>query len=507
MNNDITNKQLSTENGKTKNNEDVKHNELSNDINNNSNIQVKNENKINNDNNNNDNNKIYKKKNHNNLNSSIISNFFNNSSIRNIYISTINTINAFTKSIVSQNIKLRTECNYLKLFTEIKMIDDESIKKDNYDIKTLDFIKEVKKNEYYLIGGFNNFLYLYGKNFNNPIRVDDKIDDIAYNVSEINIIDPGNPNTIKIALSCVNSIYFYILDLFEGILKTKKIDSNIEYPALQFLEIYVNHQKYHITFGYNGVILYENLCHKIIKEISYPIVKEPVYGGISIFENIIAFVTNNILSQKEKSNKIIFYNVFLKKKVEEIEIDYSISLTQNSLYLMEYTKKNKSHKLLLCACKKYKKNQKNGILIVNYDLSKSQDVKIHFENTGSFEVYCFCQLSDYEKKNQIIILDKNLKKTNYFLVGGFDILKGKGIIKLYKLIFLYNNQNKKVKISFLEDLYFEDGKGGTSKNIRSPISCIIQSNEGRKILVTTWGNKIYSLNYPDIISPTKKNFE
>ena len=172
---------------------------------------------------------------------------------------------------------------------------------------------------------------------------------------------------------------------------------------------------------------------------------------------------------------------------------------------MEYTKKNKSHKILLCACKKYKKNQKNMILIVNYDFSTGEKIKINFKNTGSFEVYCFCQLSNYEKN--IHLDNKYIKKTNYFLVGGFDINKGKGIIKLYRLILMYKNQNKKVKISYLEDVILSDGRGCTSKNIRAPISCINQSNDDGKIFVTSWGNNIYSFNSPNINSSYKKILE
>lgn len=481
-NNDITNKikQLSNKNCKTKNNEDSKSKELSNDISNNSNIQVTNENK------------------------SIISNDLTISTKSN----SISRKILLTTTTLTQNIEQKTECNSSKLFNELKeIIIDKNIKKDNYSIKTLDFIKEIKINNniYHLIGGFNNPLYLCGKNFKNLIRLDDIIDDIVYNVSEININIQSNLNTIKIALSSVNGIYIYNLDLSEGILKNKIIDNYIEYPALQFLEIDVNHKKYHITFGDNGVILFENLCNKIFKEKSFPIVKEPVYGGISIFKNIIAFVSNNILSKKEKSNKIIFYNVLLKKIIKEIKFDYSINLAQNSLGLMEYTKKNKSHKLLLCACKKYKKNQKNMILIVNYDFSTGEKIKINFENTGSFEVYCFCQLSNYEKN--IHLDNKYIKKTNYFLVGGFDINKGKGIIKLYRLILMYKNQNKKVKISYLEDVILSDGRGCTSKNIRAPISCINQSNDDGKISVTTWGNNMYSFNSPNINSSYKKILE
>ena len=340
MKNDITNKlkQLSNENYKIENNENLKPKESSKDIQKNKNII----------NDNNDKNKIDKNLDYNNLNIDTISNSISDNMV-NKYISTNDTSN--------QNTQQKIECNYS--ITELnKKINEKSIKKENYGVKTLDFIKEIKNNNsiYHLFGGFNNHLYLCGNNFNNIKRLDDDVDEIKgiiYNVSEININGPFNHDTNKLALSCVNGIYLFILDLSEGILNLKKnIHTYIEYSSLQLLGIDLNH---HITFGNNGIILFKDFFDRIIKEKSYPIVKEPVYGGVSISKNIIVFVPNNILSQKEKSNKIIFYNVLSKIIIKEKEFDYSINLAKNDLGLMEYINNNKSHKLLLCACKKYKK--------------------------------------------------------------------------------------------------------------------------------------------------------
>ena len=60
-------------------------------------------------------------------------------------------------------------------------------------------------------------------------------------------------------------------------------------------------------------------------------------------------------------------------------------------------KHNINYKVLLCACKKYIKNQKNGILLVNINEkdSSQNEAKISyiFYNTKNFEVYCFCPIS------------------------------------------------------------------------------------------------------------------
>ena len=57
------------------------------------------------------------------------------------------------------------------------------------------------------------------------------------------------------------------------------------------------------------------------------------------------------------------------------------------------------YKVLLCACQKYIKNQKNGILLVNIndelykiDYSNSLKINYYFYDTNNFEVHCFCPI-------------------------------------------------------------------------------------------------------------------
>ena len=133
---------------------------------------------------------------------------------------------------------------------------------------------------------------------------------------------------------------------------------------------------------------------------------------------------------------------------------------------------NDKNKILLCACKKYLKNQKNGILLINICL-KSDDVEDYFNyfyETNSFEIYCFCQISIYKKDNSKILNEKYLSnKTNYFLVGGFEKRKNQGIIKLYKLIYAEN----KIEIKYIEDVVIEQKNNNYVKSFNSPISCNI----------------------------------
>ena len=69
---------------------------------------------------------------------------------------------------------------------------------------------------------------------------------------------------------------------------------------------------------------------------------------------------------------------------------------------------SKEEIILLCACKKYFKRKENGILILNININKLKIEYTKFIKTGSFEVYCFCPISLYEKrKNSFFSLEKS----------------------------------------------------------------------------------------------------
>ena len=124
-------------------------------------------------------------------------------------------------------------------------------------------------------------------------------------------------------------------------------------------------------------------------------------------------------------------------------------------------KLNKENKfrILLCACKKYKKEQRNGILLANPQMEEPIDVEHPFYDTGNFEVYCFCPiLCDIEKKKgdegRGDLGNKKLIDTNYFLVGGFDTDLREGKILLYKIN--YGERSYNTTIEYVQDIIFKD---------------------------------------------------
>ena len=157
--------------------------------------------------------------------------------------------------------------------------------------------------------------------------------------------------------------------------------------------------------------------------------------------------------------------------------------------------KTKNDKLLFCACKKYKKyikSQNNGILLLNLKIIDNDinDIYKIFYKTGNFEVYCFCNISKFN--NNIIIGNKKNNYTEYVLVGGYNNKKGKGLIRLYEII--YNEDIKKINLEYIQDIQIDKIKNINSKSFegfKSPITCIEQSKDNRNILISSSDGNIY----------------
>ena len=218
-------------------------------------------------------------------------------------------------------------------------------------------------------------------------------------------------------------------------------------------------------------------------------------GGIKINKDIIAFTSNSILP--DGKDDLIFYSIKEDKNILNKKMNYSFTISTNSLSLM--TCQENKCEVLLCGCKKYCKNQKNGILLISLNLSTYPE---EFMDLGDFEVYCFCPIS-------IINEDKNnsMEKTNYFLVGGFDTEKLEGAIKLFKIKKMKNFDNK-VIIEYIQDIEFEKKKIKIEKQnmeefyifsgFERTISSIIQSKINGKLLITSWDGHDYLCNTPNI---------
>ena len=421
----------------------------------------------------------------------------------------------YTNENKENEIKNVSKYQIFQNFKVINNLEGEYIKKSkekkNIAIKTIEYIKEIN-DKYYIIGGINCPINFYDKNLKKIYTFTDiekKENKPIYSICEVPIYDDNqikkNKNIFEIIFCCIDKYYLYSFNFEEEKKKNEMKNESksclyaIEIPSDNIIKGIKGND--FVFLGEKGVEIIPYLYNKLndieIKENKPMIYNKPAYGGILIEKKILAFITKCQKYNKKQLNILILYD-FIKKKIikkEELPFYLSFNLSQNSLTKMNIEKKiniNKKeyNKVLLCACKKYIKGQKNGILVFNYNFNDKEYIKSEFYKTDNFEVYCFCQLSIYEKTSDLLNDNYEKTNTNYFLVGGYDLCKSKGIIKLYKLI--YNYENDSITIKYIEDPIVKD-----INDIRGPISCIIQSKQNGNILITSWDGNIYSLTGPN----------
>ena len=350
--------------------------------------------------------------------------------------------------------------------------------------RSAEFLLEAS-NGYYISGGQDSNLFIYNNNFHKLNEIQSK--EMITNINELVNVVKNEITKKEIDIIACNSANISLLSLNEGKLepKIKKIKM-FDMPPTDCIEIKKNN---HIIVTKKGLYQITDMFSKIISTKTNFIDKGRYKNGIKINKKMIAVTSNSILVGGE--NKISFYNFLSQKIVKEIK-GYSFVTSPNGLTLMSGENgsyKNNEDKTLLCACKKYKSGQKNGILIVN-----TESLQDFFYNTGNFEVNCFCPL--FRKKNNnnlIFVKDEKLIETDYFLVGGYYKKKGKGIIKLFKL---NRNQNNRNTIEFVQDICFK--KKSSFNGFNYPISCIKQSTQNGKIIASCLDGSVYLFSEPNL---------
>ena len=326
--------------------------------------------------------------------------------------------------------------------------------------------------------------------FNDSLTIIDKINLNSWVYSlECNSFNNDNDNDTLSIIVCTKkeilTIYFSKDNLINNHLSLKR-------GSFNFL-LKVQNNKYFICE--EKFVSMEKEGFNILNTINFFKCFEGYYReGIKLNDNLVAFTSNKVVSRGE--DKLIIYDYFKEIIVLE-QIGYSFILSSKGLTIIE----NKNDKILLCACKKYIKGQKNGILLMNLNYIFNNHYKytqyIKFIDTKDFEVHCFHQISIY-KENYIFNREDFYENTNFFLVCGYDKSKRKGIIKLYKII---NYEN--LKVEEIDVIVFEKFKGA--------ISCITHLRDNIYILSCGDGF-IYSLflNFPNLYLDEKienKRFE
>ena len=308
-----------------------------------------------------------------------------------------------------------------------------------------------------------------------------EIIEIKYNEipeREKQIIIMGEENTRK-SESIKNYVNLKINIGKKGGIILKSSDKNMKDIFIN--NIFLINEDEFIICSYKSIINFKNLFSKIRFQNVQKIYDKSYIGGIRI-NNYLILTSNSLLSNGE--DKLLIYNIH-KENYFVIEIvGYSFVLSQNNLSFINFPDNYKTYQekniILLCACQNYTNKQKNGILLLIINTDNKEILFQNFYNMINYEVFCFCPIETYE--NNWVLEQKIFKRIDYqyILVGGFDLNKRKGLIKLFKIQF--NPKIDEIKIEYIQDMIFEKsfkGKGSITsiyQNIENGIIYAIFSD-------------------------------
>ena len=370
-------------------------------------------------------------------------------------------------------------------------------------LREAEFITETKNGDC-ISGGDNNELYLYNKDHQLIKRFSLEKDDIY--IKEESIIEEEKEiekgaKVKKWSLS-INELNYdeenNELSFFEcsklGFTKVfinfKTEETQKEDISSRSCSISFKIGNIFIIAGEKGIIQFSLSSNNRKNEID---AKKGAYrGGIKLNDNNIVLTSNSRLPGGE--DKLFLYNIKEKKVKKISKYNYSFTISTNSLSIIDID----SNKIILCGCKRYNKNQKNGILLVNANQDHEE-----FLDTDDFEVYCLCPISETKEEEGKTILIP----TNYFFAGGFERSKYKGMIKLFKII----KEDKFHEVEYVQDIILNPipfskkmeclkykNNSIIFTDFKRTISCIKQSKVTGEIYITSWDGFVYLFSNPNI---------
>ena len=419
-----------------------------------------------------------------------------------------------TAKLINEEEREKEEMKYISqisqrfcLIKNKSIIGDHKNKKNQKNEKnekkqyTADYIIETSK--FFISSGTSNEIIIYTKDFSFETKFKILFTDWVYNILENKGRDDKKENYMIATQGKQIKLFKVIIDK-----KTSKINPKKEVNPLFSLKIGEDF----LVCCQNKVVKYSsNLLQENLESKEEVLKDNFIAKGATKINNFVLLKSNKICSIG--NDNLFLFNIVTKEIVTcNIKDEYSFVYSQNGLTILSINIKNKKDKkvidkkknILLCACKKYIKNQKNGILLLTgfEESTKYFDIKTYFFDTGKFEVYCFCPILIFDTNN--IINKNNITNTNYFLVGGFEKLKNKGLIKLFKVI--YCNEHFDYRIEFIQDIEIIDKYASNKfifKKFKKPISCITQSSSNNNLLITCWDGNVYLLETLNIESYLK----
>ena len=299
-----------------------------------------------------------------------------------------------------------------------------------------------------------------------------QIEDTIYNISEKT---SDNKNSIEIILT--SGKLLYLIKITENNRNYNMKKFKIPYASLFFC-CEITKGKFIIS-GETSAIYYEQLFDENNQYRKMYYLSDKCYhSGIKISEKIIVLVSNTIIKNGE--DNLIFYDLDEKKIITNIN-RYSYILRPNGFALI-----NKNENIiLLCACKKYTSSQKSGIVLINISLNQ-KEFKETFTITDNFEIYTIFHIDlDSDGKN---------KKYEFLFVGGFDLEKREGKIKLYKI---YDNKvNGNEQLKYLQDIELDEGND--FQGFHSAVTSINACKNTKKLIITCLDGTLYLFSKPNL---------
>ena len=352
------------------------------------------------------------------------------------------------------------------------------------DKTNANFISELD-NSFIIISTYDKHLILYNENYRKILKIK-----FPLPINSFNELKSKEKNIIRLICCSVYSVYELSLDLinkevkiekciFSQNIKEEKEKENKENKEIKDDE----HEEkkrfnYHYMFKVNddkeflctnhGVYEGNNILNKEENN-QEPILFSQYTELVELNNRFICLKSNSQLSKGEDSLTIFEMND--KKIINKIN-GYSFSISPYKLILLSHNEKNKT---LICGCTKYSSEQKNGILIVNFDLKEEESIKtnIKFEETDSFNLNCICYLKNINKENN--------NREGFLLAGGVDNEYNQGVIKMFKI----NCEESNINVEYLQDLELDD-------SIEGNISYIYQLKNGKIIISCENGNYLFT---------------
>ena len=357
-----------------------------------------------------------------------------------------------------------------EIIDEIEIIDYQILRFEKLIFKhenSVKFFLELK-NGYYFSCGNDIQMVLYDKDFK-VLTKKNSLDDVLYCITEIN----NNEKSIELFASYGKNIYTIDIDKTNYEIETKMY----EIPNMKTLFCGKLNNNDCVLGGINCAMKIIDLFNfnKDDKK-SYKLLNFSIRMGLIINDKYIALISNELIPYG--TNTLAICDI-IENKSKYIISEYSFNLSENSLSLINF---EDGKKILICACKKYKSNQSNGILVVNMNLIEGENIKYKYYITNNFIPYCFCQIF----------------LTAFILIGGFNILKRKGEILLY----IIKDINELI---FVQNIEIIDDKYNNFNGIDMPINNIIQTKDSGKIIVTTIDGNIFLFSKPNLDYYNKKH--